>query len=62
VSVCKAKLSCISHKRCARFKNDWDFTHLPVRAADGMRVNVNTAVSVSGRAAVGLEHSRKSKD
>ena len=37
-------------------------THLPVRAADGTRVNVNTAVSVSGRAAAGLEHSRKSKD
>jgi hypothetical protein len=37
-------------------------THLLVRAADGTRVNVNTAVSVSGRAAAGLEHSRKSKD
>ena len=26
-------------------------THLPVRVADGTRVNVNTAVSISGRAA-----------
>lgn len=35
-------------------------TPLPERAADGTRVNVDTAVSVSGLAAAGLEHSRKS--